>query len=347
MIWLSWRQFRVQAIVAGCVLAGLAIVLLSTGFTLAHLYHDSGLPGCANSRACAHALSVFSNELRGSIYEAVFYFCIVLIYLAPALIGAFWGAPLVAREAETGTLRLAWSQSVSRSRWLLIKVAMLGLAALAVAGLLSLMLYLWSRPAYEAARYASAHGPSGLSITRLSPLLFGTNGIAPMGYAAFAFAVGLAAGVLIKHTLPAMAVTLAVLALVLVAWPALVRPHLIPPIHSTVPLRGPNIAGLAISSSQKTTVFVGADKPGAWVISDQAVTATGQPFAGKPPKVCLSQSFNGCTRAILALHLRQAISYEPASRYWALQGSETGAYLLLSVALAGACTVRIRRRRLA
>ena len=190
MIWLSWRQFRVQAIVAGCVLAGLAIVLAATGFTLAHLYNDSGLHHCPNKGACAHALSVFSNELRGSIYEAVFYFCIVLIYLAPALIGAFWGAPLVAREAETGTLRLAWSQSVSRSRWLLIKVAMLGLAAMAVAGLLSLMLYLWSQPAYEAARYASAHGPSGLSIARLSPLLFGTNGIAPMGYAAFAFASG-------------------------------------------------------------------------------------------------------------------------------------------------------------
>ncbi|HXS63026.1 MAG TPA: ABC transporter permease subunit [Streptosporangiaceae bacterium] len=347
MIWLSWRQFRPQALVAGCVLAGLAILLLSTGFGVAHLYHDSGLPGCPDTRACQHALFVFSNELRGSIYEFVFYLSIALIYLAPALIGAFWGAPLVAREAETGTLRLAWSQSVSRSRWLLVKVAMLGLTAMAVAGLLSLMLYLWSQPAYKAGKYASAHGPSGLSITRLSPLLFGTNGIAPIGYAAFAFAVGLAAGVLIKRTLPAMAVTLAVLALVLVGWPALVRSHLIPPVHSTSILRGPNIAGLGISGSQKMTVFVGADKPGAWVISDQAVNAAGQQYAGRPPRACLSKSFNGCTKAILALGLKQAISYEPASRYWALQGSETGAYLLFAVALAGACTLRIRRRRLA
>jgi hypothetical protein len=347
MIWLSWRQFRAQAIVAGCVLAGLAIVLLATGFSLDHLYNDSGLPHCPNPRACAHSLFVFSNELRGSIYEGVFYFGVVLIYLAPALIGAFWGAPLVAREAETGTLRLAWSQSVSRSRWLLIKVAMLGLAAMAATGLISLMLYLWSQPAYEASKYASVHGPGGLSLSRLSPLLFGTNGIAPMGYAAFAFAVGLAAGVLIKRTLPAMAVTLAVLALVLVAWPALIRSHLIPPVRHTEALRAPNIAGLGITGSQKTTVFVSADKPGAWVISDQAVTSAGQQFAGKPPKACLSQSFNGCTDAILALHLRQAISYEPASRYWLLQGAETGAYLLLSLALAGSSARWIRRRRLA
>jgi ABC-type transport system involved in multi-copper enzyme maturation permease subunit len=346
MIWLSWRQFRVQAIVAGCVLAGLAIVLLSTGFTLASLYDSSNLPGCPNPHACAQALASFTGELRGSIYQFVFYFCIVLIYLTPALIGAFWGAPLVAREAETGTLRLAWSQSVSRSRWLLVKVAMLGLAAMAVAGLMSLMLYLWSEPAYKAAKYASVNGPSGLSIARLSPLLFGTNGSAPIGYAAFAFAVGLAAGVLIKRTLPAMAVTLAVLAFVLVAWPAWVRPHLIPPVHSTVPLRGSAVSGLGINS-HVMTIFVGADKPGAWVISDQAVDAAGQQYAGPPPRACLSESFNGCASAIVALHLRQAISFDPATRYWALQGSETGAYLLLAVALAGAGTWSIRRRRLA
>src|SRR5579863_5569892 len=93
MMWLSWRQFRTQAIVAGCVLAGFAILLLSTGFSLARDYNNSGLPGCANPHACQLALTVFSNQLRGSIYEFTFYVGVVLIYLTPALIGAFWGAP--------------------------------------------------------------------------------------------------------------------------------------------------------------------------------------------------------------------------------------------------------------
>ena len=40
----------------------------------------------------------------------------------PALIGAFWGAPLITREFEAGTFRLAWNQSVTRARWLAIKL---------------------------------------------------------------------------------------------------------------------------------------------------------------------------------------------------------------------------------
>ena len=39
-----------------------------------------------------------------------------LILLA-AVIGVFWGAPLVARELEQGTQRLVWTQSVTRRRW--------------------------------------------------------------------------------------------------------------------------------------------------------------------------------------------------------------------------------------
>jgi ABC-type transport system involved in multi-copper enzyme maturation permease subunit len=346
MIWLSWRQFRTQAIVAGCVLAGFAVLLLSTGFSLASVYDNSDLPGCPNLHACERALYIFSNQLHGSIYEFVFYIGIAVIYLAPALIGAFWGAPLVAREHETGTLRLAWSQSVSRSRWLLVKVAMLGLGAMIATGLLTLMLYWWSRPAYEAAKYASVNGPSGLSISRLSPLLFGTNGIAPIGYAAFAFMVGLLAGVLIKHTLPAMAVALAVIAVVLIAWPNWVRPHLVTPVHHTATLRAQAVSGLSIDNNVMT-VYVRLNKPGAWVLSDQAVNDAGQKYAGPPPHACLSQSANSCDNAIAALNLKQAYSYQPASRFWLLQILETGTYLLLAVLLAALCTGWVSRRRLA
>jgi len=37
----------------------------------------------------------------------------ILLLAAPALIGMFWGAPLIAREFETGTFRLAWTQDVT------------------------------------------------------------------------------------------------------------------------------------------------------------------------------------------------------------------------------------------
>ena len=64
----------------------------------------------------------------------------------PALIGACWGAPLVARELETGTFRLAWNQSVTRTRWLAVKLAVVGLTTMAVTEGLSLMQAWWAAP---------------------------------------------------------------------------------------------------------------------------------------------------------------------------------------------------------
>ena len=126
----------------------------------------------------------------------------------PALIGVFWGAPLVARELETGTYRLAWNQSVTRTRWLAVKLGLIGLAAMAAAGLLSLMVTWWSSPIDQA---LAARGPQRAQRrNRFAPLLFGARGIVPIGYAAFAFALGVTVGVLIRRTLPAMATTLAV-----------------------------------------------------------------------------------------------------------------------------------------
>ena len=119
-----------------------------------------------------------------------------------------------------------------RSRWLAVKVGLIGLVALASAGLLSLMASWWMTPIYQAS--AKANGDSG--VDRLAPAVFGANGIVPIGYAAFGFALGLAFGVLIRRTIPAMAATLAVFAGIQVAWPRWIRPHLMSPLRATSPL---------------------------------------------------------------------------------------------------------------
>jgi hypothetical protein len=61
-------------------------------------------------------------------------------------------------------------------------------------------------------------------LSRFSAVVFPVRGIAPVGYAAFAFALGGTAGVLIRRTLPAMAITLAVFAAVQIIVPNWVRP---------------------------------------------------------------------------------------------------------------------------
>jgi hypothetical protein len=159
MIWTTWRQFRAQAIVAGALIAVIAVVLLVSGLSLAAAYNDAGLNSCHAS--CATDASNFINTLRGSSYQLLFYGGIGILYLAPALIGLFWGAPLIARELETGTSRLSWNQSVTRTRWTVAKLGVVGLAAVATAGLISLMVSWWASPIDHALSFGSANTPAG------------------------------------------------------------------------------------------------------------------------------------------------------------------------------------------
>ena len=238
MIRLTWRQFRAQAITAAGALIVMAILLAATGPGVGSAYISSGLSACHAS--CATIASNFIGSV-GSV-DHILFGSIVLMYLAPALMGLFWGAPLIAREFEDGTYRIAWNQSVTRTRWTLVKLGLIGLAAIATAGLLSLMVTWWASPIDHAAslaggpvqvaKQAAAGGHAGATwfvLARLAPPIFAARGVAPLGYAAFAFALGVTAGVLLRRTLPAMAVTLVVFAVIQVVVPNVVRPHLLPP----------------------------------------------------------------------------------------------------------------------
>ena len=343
MIWLTWRQFRAQTIVTAAFLAALAAALLVTGLNLAHLYETSGLATCHGSGSCGTLASNFISQVKDGISEKVFYAGIYIVYAAPAIIGVFWGAPLIAREIEAGTFRLAWSQSVSRARWVVAKLGLIGLAAMVTAELLALLTSWWASPVYRAA--AAARSDS-LSIARIAPPLFGAQGIVPIGYAAFAFTLGVTAGLLIRRTIPAMAATLAGFALVQIAWPSWVRPHLISPVRETLPFSVARLDEVMIGSGGHMIVQDTASKPGAWILSNQAVKPGGQPFTGPPTHACLGQGLQACNASIARLHLNQVITYQPASRFWAFQLYETAIFLALAVALAGFCAWWIRHRRL-
>jgi hypothetical protein len=348
MIWLTWRQFRTQAWVALAALAVIAIGLGTTGLHLVHLYDADGIPACHAAGDCERVAGLYLSGLRTSaLYSNLYQVWTAVLYVVPALIGAFWGAPLVTRELEAGTLRLAWNQSVARTRWMAVKLGVIGLAAMATAGLLSLMVTWWAAPIDRAGPLVGAGGPA-FAQNRLAPALFGARGITPVGYAAFAFVLGVAAGILIRRTLAAMAVTLAVFAGVQAAMALWVRAHLITPLRSSVPFNPANITSLSTTSNGKIFLAAKADLPGAWILSNQTVTAAGHPFSGPAPAACVSEtgSFQSCQRALGTLHLRQLVTYQPASRYWAFQWTETALFLAVTVVLAGFCYWWVRRRRL-
>jgi len=259
------------------------------------------------------------------------------MYLLPAIIGVFWGAPLIARELEDGTYRLAWTQSVTRTRWLAVKLGLLGLAAMAVTGLFSLIITWWASPLDQAATLGSP-----ILSNRMMPLLFAGHGIVPIGYAAIAFALGATAGALIGRIVPAMAVTVVLFVAVQLIMVNFVRPYLIPPAHTTAAVSTGDAYWHSIGNGLLITGK--AVIPGAWVVS-----ASGHVYTG-PAIQILKTCDNGptstpaCGSAFASLHAQLLVTYQPASRYWPLQGYETAITLALALALAGICFWRISSR---
>src|SRR5882757_6838440 len=187
MTWLTWRQHRGQLLVTAGFLAVLGVVLL------------------AHSMIMADQLAGFASDDPGRLGRQASLWGqaeVVLPWLAvvPALIGLFWGAPLLAREYEHGTYQLAWTQSRTRRVWLLVKLGELG-GMVVLAGLaFGVMLNAW----------AADFAPVAESGRLRNQSLFAVTGVVPAAWWLFAFVLGTTAGVLLRRLLPAMVVTLAV-----------------------------------------------------------------------------------------------------------------------------------------
>ena len=370
MIWLTWRQVRGQAVTAVAALALFAILLAVTHPELASLYATSGFAGCQGG-SCGQPAGAFLSQLSNltpfggpqafrllpagaNLYVIVYTVGILFILIAPAITGVFWGAPLIARELETGTGRLAWNQSVTRARWLTIKLALTGAAAIAVTEGFSLLQAWWAAPISRAVDEGGS--VSVFSGSRFSPLNFATGGIAPLGYAAFGFALGVTAGLLIRRVVPAMALTLAIFAGVQVVMPLWIRPHLLPTDQTTAAIAASRATLSDLGGATVLTASAVPGQPGAWIISSGAVNAAGQPVSTLPaactptaqspsPGPGSGTAFQSDVQRCLAGHgIREAVSYQPASHYWPLQLTETGIFLALALGLAGFCFWWLDRR---
>ncbi|GAA3214337.1 ABC transporter permease [Dactylosporangium siamense] len=347
MTWLTWRQIRSQVWAAAVVLAVVAVALALTGARLSDLYTASGLGTCA-ADDCGRAQALFAAGVQAGDLRPFLYFAgIALMYLTPAAIGMFWGAPLIARELEAGTLRLAWTQTVTRSRWLLVRLGLPALAAVLTTALLSLAVTWWAGP-LDRAGGRPGHD-QGLDLpNRFAPLLFGARDAVPAGHAAFGFVLGVAVGLLMRRAVAAMAVTLAILAAVQVLVPAVVREHYREPLSTTTPLTVSGRPHLVRVDDRGMEVSMPVDLPGAWITSVRTVDSAGRPYAGPVPEACTSPAFPPaeCDAAVDRLRLGQLVTYQPAGRYWTFQWVETVGYLLLALGLTMLCAARIRRLRL-
>jgi hypothetical protein len=339
MIWLTWRQFRISALLVVSALVVMAVLLAVTP-------QGTELASCVGQQGCPTIADTF---LRLS-HDHLLQFLSTLLVGLPALIGAFWGAPLITRELESGTYRLAWTQSVTRTRWLAIKLSVLVVAGAAACGGLSLMLMRWSS--------------DSVNRDRLLPAMFAERGIVPIGYAVFALALGVVAGLLIRRTVPAMAATLVAFLGTRMAVQFWLRGHLAPASHLVAAVTGRSLDILR-QPSGTTLLPQPVHIPGAWTLSTRLVDNAGHPpstaflrsvcggLAAPPPPTgsvdgapapdSVQHTFDHCTR-VAAARFHEVATYQPASHYWSLQWAETGVYLVLAAALIGFAFWWVRRR---
>jgi hypothetical protein len=323
MAWVIWRQHRIALGGVAAFLGALTVYVWIAGIQLHHAYVAA--TACnPNSPTCADLITHFDNVnhvLQGGY----------LLQAVPALIGAFVGAPLLARELETGTFRYAWTQGFERWRSTLAKLVVLGAVVTAAAGAIS-VLFSWYYQPY----FATRNGALGLD--ELSPFgsgVFGVRGVAFAAWTLTAFAIGVMAGMLIRRVVPAIVATLAAYTGLALVTANLLRRHYLAPLRTS----SLNVPGSAWIQSQWWTEggrFAFAGRPPMDLLQQfcpaPALGPLGKPSPGTLAQ-CLSQ--HGYTRWT---------TYQSASRFWPFQWIEGGWLLALSVLLLGATIWVVRRR---
>lgn len=335
MTWLAWRQFRASAVVAVIGLLVLGPWVLITGRSLSDEY-DEGMAGCT-SQGCRQFIDSFVDRHVASLLGLV-----LLVILVPVLLGLFWGAPLVARELDAGTHRLAWNQSVTRARWLTIKLLLVGGSCAAVAGLVVWWVEEWSTPLDLA---------SDLDQRLPMNLTFAASGVVPVAYAVFAFVLGVVVGMVAKRLLPALAITLVAFVAVQFAVALWVRPHLAPTHTSVAPVTASGLHQLAVSENG-ITISGDARVRGAWIRSAYMVDASGARVDLLPASLmedprCATardEDIGRCLAYIASKGYRQRAVYHVPAQFWRLQWTEAGLYAGASAGLVGFGFWWLRRR---
>jgi hypothetical protein len=323
MAWVTWRQHRLTLAGIGTLLTAAAAYVLVTGVQLHHAY--AIVKGCQprSSDICQRVANDFASRYSTSTVATA-----GLLLFVPALIGAFAGAPLLAREFETGTFRYAWTQSIGRTQWTVAKLAALGALVTAAAGAFS-VLFSWA--------YQPIIGEYGYS--PLQPLMFQARGVTFAAWTLAAFTIGAFAGVGIRRVIPAIFATLAGWAALAFATGLLVRPYYQAPLVSTDPsistpdwvidqhwLKDGAPAPLSMIDAALHPVDVHA------ITLDIFQPGPGTPDNFDPVQYLVQHGFT------------QLTTYQPASRFWTFQWIEAGWLLALSVLLF-AGTLRLVRRR--
>ncbi|WP_186316167.1 ABC transporter permease subunit [Catellatospora sichuanensis] len=317
---MTWRQHRAQVLATAGLLLGLGVLLLASAMDATRYLAEHVVAGCPGPAEQCHDVNVGLSQRYGLVYQAVLG---ILPLLGPALIGAFWGAPLIGREFERGTNKLAWTQSVTLGRWLGTKVGLLAVLVV-VAGLaLSAMVGAW---------LSVFDGVVGPAFSNAG--LFNLVGVAAAAWWLFAFVLGAAISAVLRRTLASMAVTFAVIALV---FPIMVfaRDAYAEPLRAAY------------------TEYEAILDQGAILTGNAWTDPSGREIAGPPADLCPpapgeADSAAGQQKRDSCLAERGFISmveYHPVSRFWRFQWIQAAILAAATVLVGTGALVWTLRRR--
>jgi hypothetical protein len=298
MTWVAWRQQRPSTVAAAILLAVAGLILLASGWQVTSLARDSGLAACvASGGDCQVLAEAFANRY-GPILEPVS----ALGALLPVALGVLFGGPLLAREFEQGTHRLAWTQSVTRSRWLTARLAMAAAVLVVVAAVAAgLLTWWWGRF-------------DQLGISSRAALERGS--LVPVATAVLAFAIATAAGAITRRVVAALAAGLVAVLVVTIAL-NLAAQHWLPPRPATI------------------TYPAGQPSPRA-DLNDQVLSSGYRDRAGRElspqavDRLCPSTAGQAVDRCLAASGIQRVDRYQPAGRAWQLALAQSALYLVVA-----------------
>lgn len=325
MGWITWRQHRLTLAGIVALFGAAGVYLLITGVQMHGAYTAVSTCRPVSSALCAQVANNFLDT-----YAPGTGWVLGLMQVIPALVGAFAGVPILARELETGTFRYAWTQGFGRVRWTVAKLVLLALAVTIAGGAFSALVSWYVQPILAA---GDSNGP-------LYPTLFDLLGVALAAWTLTAFAIGVLAGFLIRRVIPAMFATLA-------AWTGLafvtglfLRSHYTAPLvtsSAVIPaqawvisqgwFRGGTPASLDMINNTLARVDVRAVTPELFQ-PGPATPAT----LGDPAQYLMQHGYT------------QLTTYQPASEFWPFQWIEAGWLLVLSLLLIATAVWLVRRR---
>ncbi|MEV0937950.1 ABC transporter permease [Streptomyces phaeochromogenes] len=246
-------------------------------------------------------------------YDRAVSYSTLAVTCFPFLVAVWAGAALIARELETGTAHLAWTQSVSPTRWLAAKLAVPALLITAgTAVLVPLHRLVWNQDAWLR------------SMDWYDRSIYPSSGTLPLAYALCGLALGALAGLVVGRALPALGVAFAAMLAVyylgneyrLSLWP-------------TVTVTGAKALNLPDDALQ---------------LDRGVITDEGTRIANN--LACADADGAAGLRRCLADSDLDEIwaTYHPRYHYWPLQLAETGVVLAVAALVVTAAFVLLRRR---